>query len=99
MVQNPRTAYRETAGGLGVNVPLGKTANVVVATAAASATDSWYAQLYQLPTWSAGRLRVRATAELYQPLEASGAQQFDLSPCSVLWRTRGSVQVGAAYLL
>jgi hypothetical protein len=99
MVQNPRTSYRETVGGVARNVPFGKKANVVVATAAASATDSWYAQLYLLPTWSAGRLMVRATAELYQPLQASGAQQFDLSPCSVLWRTRGSLQVGAAYLL
>jgi hypothetical protein len=99
MVQNPRTAYRETAGGLGLNVRLGNGASAVVATAVASATDSWYAQLYLLPNWTAGRLSVNGTLELYEPLHRAGARQLDVNPCSAFWRLLDRLEVGAAYLL
>jgi hypothetical protein len=99
MIENPRSDYREIIGGLGLNVRLAKTASVFVATAAASATDSWYAQFYLLPNWTLGRLAVGGTVELYQPLQARGAQQLDVSPCTVLVRSVGRVEVGAAYLL
>jgi hypothetical protein len=99
MVQNPRTGYRETAGGLGLNVRLGNGASAVVATALASAIDSWYAQLYILPDLTAGRLSVNGMLELYQPLERAGARQLDLNPWSAFWRLSDRLQVGAAYLL
>lgn len=99
MIENPRSDYREIIGGLGLNVHLAKTANVFVATAAASATDSWYAQLYLLPNWTLGRLAVGATVEFYQPLQARGARQLDVSPWTVMVRAVGRVEVGAAYLL
>jgi hypothetical protein len=99
MVQNPRTEYRETAAGLGLNVRLGNGASAVVATAVASARDSWYAQLYLLPDWTAGRLSMNGMLELYEPLERAGARQLDLNPWSVFWRLRDRLQVGAAYLL
>jgi hypothetical protein len=99
MVQNPRTAYRETAGGLGLNVRLGNGASAVVATAVASAIDSWYAQLYIRPDVTAGRWSVTGMLELYQPLQRAGARQLDLNPWSVFWRMSDRVQVGAAYLL
>lgn len=99
MVQNPRTAYRETAGGLGLNVRLGNGASGVVAAAVASAIDSWYAQLYLLPDVTAGRLSVNGMLELYQPLQQAGARQLDLNPWSVFWRLSDRLQVGAAYLL
>jgi hypothetical protein len=99
MIENPRSDYREIIGGLGLNVRLTKSASIFVATAAASATDSWYAQLYLLPNWTLGRLAVGGTVELYQPLQARGAQQLDVSPWTVLVRSVGRVEVGAAYLL
>ena len=99
MVQNPRTAYRETAAGLGLNVRLGNGASAVVATAVASAIDSWYAQVYILPDLTAGRLNVNGMLELYQPLERAGARQLDRSPWSAFWRLSDRLQVGAAYLL
>jgi hypothetical protein len=99
MVQNPRTAYRETAGGLGLNVRLGRAASAVVAAAVASAKDSWYAQLYFLPDWTVGRLSVNGMLELYEPLERAGARQLDVNPCSVFWHVVDRLQVGAAYLL
>lgn len=99
MVQNPRTEYRETAGGLGLNVRLGNGASAVVATAVARAKDSWYAQLYVLPDWTAGRLSASGLFELYEPLERAGARQLDVNPCSAFWRLADRLQVGAAYLL
>ncbi len=99
MVQNPRTEYRETAGGVGLNVRLGSAASAVVAAAVASAKDSWYAQLYLLPGWTAGRLSVNGTLELYEPLERAGARQLDVNPCSVFWRLSDRLELGAAYLL
>jgi hypothetical protein len=99
MVQNPRTEYREAIGGVGLNLPLGNKASAVAATAVASATDSWYAQLYLLPSWTAGRLSVNGTFELYEPLQRAGARQLDVNPCAVLWRLVDRVEVGVAYLL
>jgi hypothetical protein len=99
MVQNPRTEYRETAGGLGLNVRLGNAARAVVATAVARARDSWCAQLYLLPDLTVGRLGVNGMLELYEPLERAGARQLDVNPCSVFWRVLDRLQVGGAYLL
>lgn len=99
MVQNPRTEYREAIGGLGLNVRLGNSGSAAAATAVARAKDSWYAQLYLLPGWTAGRLHVDGTLELYEPLERAGARQLDINPCSVFWRLVDRVQLGAAHLL
>jgi hypothetical protein len=99
MVQNPRSGYRETAGGVGLNVRLGSGASAVVATAVASAIDSWYTQLYLLPDLTAGHLSVNGMLEVYEPLERAGARQFDVNPCSLFWRLSDRLQLGTAYLL
>jgi hypothetical protein len=99
MVQNPRSTYHEIAAGLGWNVTAGDHASMVVAGTVSRASDSWYGQLYLLPSLSVGRVSVNGSLEFYQPLSSAGAHQLDVNPWSVLVRTVGGVKVGGSYLL
>lgn len=99
MIQNPRSGYHEIDGALGRVVNLGPDFSNVVAAGVVSASDSWYTNLYWLPSYSAGRLHFNASLEYYEPLQHQGARQLDVNPLTAMLRTVGPLQVGAAYLL
>lgn len=95
VLHNPRTDYSEVLGGIGRNFAMaGQTQ--AVALAVSHASEAWYAQLYYLPSLHRGDLSLRATTELYVPLERGGTTQFAFSPVSMtvgVWR---SVEAGLA---
>ena len=99
MIQNPRSGYHEIDGAAGRWVTIGPHVGALVAVGVTSASDSWYAPFYVLPTISLGRVTLNGSLEYYQPLQHVGARQFDITPLTLMARTVGRVEVGAAYLL
>ena len=99
MIQNPRSGYHEIDGAIGRVVNIGSHFSNVVAVGVVSASDSWYAPLYWLPSYTAGRLHVNGSLEFYQPLQHQGTRQLDVNPLTVMLRAVGPLQVGGAYLL
>ena len=99
MIQNPRSGYHEIDGALGRVVNLGPNFSNVVAVGVVSASDSWYAPMYWLPSFTAGRLHLNGSLEYYEPLQHQGARQLDVNPLTAMVRTVGPLQIGAAYLL
>jgi hypothetical protein len=67
-----------------------------VALGVSRATEAWYAQLYYLPAVHDGRLWMRATTELYLPLERAGTAQFAFSPLAATVSVGHSVEAGVA---
>lgn len=95
VLHNPRSNYSEVLGGLGRNFHLdGQTQSVALAVSRAS--DAWYGQLYYLPAIHGQHLWLRATTELYVPLEKGGTVQFAFSPLSATVGLARGVEVGAA---
>lgn len=95
VLHNPRTDYSEVLGGVGRAFPMdGQTQ--FVALAASHASDAWYAQAYYLPTIRRGAFAIRATTELYVPLERAGTTQFAFSPLSATLAVWRSVEAGIA---
>jgi hypothetical protein len=95
VLHNPRTDYSEVLGGIGRNfVMAGQTQ--AVALAVSRATDAWYAELYYLPMIRRGRIAVRATTELYLPLERAGTMQFAFSPVSATVGVSHRIEAGVA---
>lgn len=95
VLHNPRSNYSEVLGGLGRNFHLeGQAQSVAVAVSRAS--DAWYGQLYYLPAVHWQRLWVRATTELYLPLQAAGAVQFAFSPIAATLPLPRGVEAGVA---
>ena len=95
VLHNPRSDYSEVLGGLGRNFRLGgQTQSVALAVSRAS--DAWYGQLYYLPAVHWQHLWLRATTELYVPLEAAGTTQFAFSPLSATIGLPRGLEIGAA---
>jgi hypothetical protein len=82
VLHNPRSDYSEVLGGVGRNFRIAAGPTQTVALGVADASDAWYAQVYVLPALRRGPLWVRATSELYVPLERAGTVQFSVSPVS-----------------
>jgi hypothetical protein len=95
VLHNPRTDYSEVLGGIGRNFTMAGQSQAL-ALAVSRATESWYAQLYYLPSIRARGLSVRATTELYVPLERGGAAQFAFSPLSATVGVSDRVEAGIA---
>ena len=96
VLHNPRSNYSEVLGAVGHNFRLAGGPTQSVALGAARATEAWYAQVYYLPALHRGPLWVRATSELYVPLERAGTVQFALSPAAVTLGVARSVEAGVS---
>jgi hypothetical protein len=95
-LQNPRSGYTELLGAVGSTFAIGDGPTQSVAIGAAHASDSWYAQLYYLPSLRRGPVWIRATSELYLPLSRTGTLQFSVSPLSATVPIFSSVDGGVA---
>jgi hypothetical protein len=95
LVSNPRTTYREHLVGVVRNETLSPTLGLTYAIAGAKAIDSWYGQIYALPSVSLGRLKYDATFELYVPLEEAGVHQFGMNPGNLMYDVHPKVAIGA----
>jgi hypothetical protein len=95
-LQNPRSGYTELLGAVGSTFAIGDGPTQSVALGAARASDSWYAQLYYLPSLHRGPLWIRATSELYLPLSRAGTLQFCVSPLSATVPILSVVEAGVA---
>jgi hypothetical protein len=89
--------YTEYVAGAGVNL-FAKSGNGTSLLALGSkASDSWYLEVYALPSAARGRLSATGFAGLYVPLQAQGVGQYFLDPVTLLWRLHGRVAVGGSY--
>jgi hypothetical protein len=98
MVQNPRTSYREIAGGVGANVVVTPRVSGAIALAAADASDGWYGQLYLQSNMRLDKVTAYLSTAYYEPLEAGGARQVKVNPALVMWRAFRRVEAGGAYV-
>lgn len=96
MVQNPRTNYREIAGGVGVSVAVTPGLGGVIAVAAAYASDGWYGQLYLQSNMRLDKVTTYLSTAYYAPL-ANGTRQIKVNPVLVMWRAFRRVEAGGAY--
>ena len=94
LVSNPRTTYREHIVGVVRFETFSEHLGLTYAVAGAKAIDSWYGQLYALPSVSFGRLKYDATFELYLPLEEAGVHQFGMNPGNLMFDLTPSVAIG-----
>jgi len=95
-LDNPRSGYTELIGAVGTTFPVQHGRTQFAAVGVARATDAWYAQLYYLPSLRVGTTTLRATSEMYLPLERAGTVQFALSPISLTIPLARSVEAGVA---
>ena len=95
-LDNPRSGYTELIGAVGTTFPVQHGRTQFAAVGVARATDAWYAQLYYLPSLRVGVTTLRATSEMYLPLERAGSVQFALSPLSVTIPVTHAIEAGVA---
>lgn len=95
LVSNPRTTYREHLVGVVRFETISPHFGLTYAVAGAKAIDSWYGQLYVLPSVSVGRLSYDATFELYVPLQAQGVHQLAMNPGNVMLAVDKHLSIGA----
>lgn len=96
VLHNPRSDYSEVLAAVGRNFRIAGGPTQTIAFGVSRATEAWYAQVYYLPAIHPGPLWVRATSELYLPLERAGTVQFSLSPVSATLSVSRSVEAGLA---
>ena len=95
LVANPRTTYREHLVGVVWYETFTPRLGLTWAVAGSKTIDSWYGQLYALPSVSFGKLKYDATFELYVPLEAQGVRQFGMNPGNLMYDATPRLAVGA----
>lgn len=95
LVSNPRTTYREHLVGVLRNQTFTPSLGFTWAVAGAKAIDSWYGQIYALPSVSFGKLKYDATFELYVPLKEAGVHQFGMNPGNLMYDVHPKVAIGA----
>ncbi len=95
LVSNPRTTYREHLVGVVRFETFSPRFALTYAVAASKAIDSWYGQLYVLPSVSFGRLKCDATFELYVPLQEQGVHQFGMNPGNLMYDLTPKLALGA----
>ncbi len=96
VLHNPRSGYGEVLGAVGRRFRIGGGPTQFTAVGVAHATEAWYAQVYYLPAVHIGAAWLRATSELYLPLERAGTIQFALSPATVTYRIAPRIEAGIA---
>jgi hypothetical protein len=94
LVSNPRTTYREHLVGVVRFETFSPRVGLTYAVAASKAIDSWYGQLYLLPSLSFGKLKYDATFELYLPLEEQGVHQFAMNPGNLMYDLTPKLSLG-----
>lgn len=99
LVHNPRTGYREALIGIARAFAAAPGRRVTLALAAAAASDSWYGQLYVVPSLTVDPLHLSGTIEIYVPLEARGAFQDYMSPLSLRVALNPRVELGATSVM
>lgn len=92
-LDNPRSGYTELLAAAGRTFSLGPKPSQFVAAGIARA-ETWYAQVYFLPTVRAGAVWLRATSEWDVPVASGGALQFSLSPISGTVRLGNHLEAG-----
>lgn len=96
VLHNPRSGYGEVLGAVGRRFKIRGGPSQFTAVGVAHATDAWYAQVYYLPAVHAGAAWLRATSELYLPLERAGTVQFAFSPLAATLSIARRVETGMA---
>lgn len=94
LVSNPRSGYREHILGVVRSETITKALGLTWAVAGAKAIDSWYGQLYVLPSVTVGRFSYDATFELYVPLERAGVHQLGMNPGNLMYTLNDHLAVG-----
>lgn len=95
-VTTPATGYRAVVLGGGTRLRVGSASGVVALGGVAHATNGRSARLYLLPSVTAGRLNVAATATALLPLGGSSRREASLNPLAVTWSLGPAVAGGAA---
>lgn len=95
LVSNPRTTYREHLLGLAHFGSISPRVGLTWAVAGAKAIDSWYGQLYVLPSVTVGRLKYDAQWELYVPLQEQGVHQLAMNPGNLMFEVDRHFAIGA----
>jgi hypothetical protein len=95
LVSNPRTTYREHLIGVVRFETFTPHLGLTWAVAGAKAIDSWYGQLYVLPSITVGRLHYDAQFELYVPLQDQGVHQFAMNPGNLMFDLTPKLAIGA----
>lgn len=99
VLMDPPNNYREYLGGAGVNLFTASGNGAAIAALASDASDSWYLELYALPSVTAGRFNGTSFAGVYLPLETVGVGQLFLDPITVLYRAHPRVALGGSYTI
>jgi len=89
--------YAEYLAGAGVNLFAASGNGASLLVLGSKATDSWYLEVYGLPTLTAGRLSATGFAGLYLPVESRGVRQYFLDPVTVLCRVHRWLALGGSY--
>jgi len=89
--------YAEYLAGAGVNLFAASGNGASLLVLGSKATDSWYLEVYGLPTLTAGRLSATGFAGLYIPVESRGVRQYFLDPVTVLCRVHRWFALGGSY--
>jgi len=89
--------YTEYLAGGGVNLFAASGNGASLLALGSKATDSWYLEVYGLPTLTVGRLSATGFAGLYIPVESRGVRQYFLDPVTVLWRVHRRLALGGSY--
>ena len=89
--------YTEYLAGGGVNLFAASGNGAALIALGSKATDSWYVELYGLPSLRFGRLNATGFAGVYLPVESRGVRQYFLDPLTVLWRVHRRFALGGSY--
>jgi hypothetical protein len=89
--------YTEYLAGAGVNLFAANGNGMSLLALGSKASDSWYLEVYALPSAARGRLSATGFAGLYVPLQAPGVGQYFLDPVTLLWRLHARIAVGGSY--
>jgi len=89
--------YTEYLAGAGVNLFAANGNGTSLLALGSKASDSWYLEVYALPSAARGRLSATGFAGLYVPLQAPGVGQYFLDPVTLLWRLHARIAVGGSY--
>ena len=91
--------YTEYVAGAGVNLFAANGNGTSLFALGSKASDSWYLEVYALPSVSRGRCGATGFAGLYLPLEAQGVGQYFLDPVTLLCRVHARIAVGGSYTI
>lgn len=96
IISDAAAGYDEVQAGAGVNLYAPSGNGAAFYAMGSRATDSWYLELYALPTLTAGRLSVTSFAGTYVPLEDAGVRQVFVDPVTALVRVAPRLSLGAS---